>query len=234
MMQLLNGMMLRLVPAFALAVLLAACGHERAEIPYDPTGFVAPDTQLVSSQDDAYRIGPSDIISIQVFNVPEVSGDYTVLANGQISMPLVGEIDAQQKTTREFELVLEQRLGAKYYEKPDVTVAIKEARSRRITVDGAVSAPGIYPVPSKMTLLQAVALAKGVSEEANTGRIVIFRSIEGRRAAAAFDLNKIREGQMRDPEVFGNDLIVVDSRRGNFELRDVVRAVPVLALFRVL
>ncbi|WP_182466850.1 polysaccharide biosynthesis/export family protein [Sphingomonas gilva] len=216
------------------AVALGGCSYsgKRADIAYAPSTFTAPDSQFAMVDEDAYRIGPQDIVKVTVFEVPEVSGDFEVNALGKIDMPLVGGVTAQNLTTTELAAALEKSLGAKYFQNPDVTVALKEVRSQRVTVDGSINAPGIYPVAGNLTLLQAVAMAKGVSEDANPERVVVFRTIDGRRAAAAFDLTAIREGLSPDPEIYGNDIVVVAGSRSKAAFRDVLQSLPVLSIFR--
>ena len=95
---------------------------------------------------------------------------------------------------------------------PQVTVAVKEAQSQKVTVDGAVIQPGVYPLTGRTTLLQAVSLAKGPDPKlANIKHVAIFRTIGGTRRSAMYDLSQVRTGKADDPEVFGNDIIVVDT-----------------------
>ena len=217
------------------ALALAGCAvtQPRGSIPYSPTSFAAPDTQFATTA-GGYRLGPMDIVTIKVLDVPEVTGDYTVNELGKVDLPLVGGIDAQNQTATELAQHLQTALGAKYFQSPNVTVVVKEVHSQRITVDGSVNSPGIYPVVGSLTLLQSVAMAKGLDQNANAGRVVIFRTIEGHRAAAAFDLNRVREGLTPDPQVYGNDIVVVDGSRSKSALRDIARTLPLLAIFRFL
>ena len=215
--------------------LLGGCAinRPRADIAYNPATFTEPDTQYATTA-QGYRLGPLDVVHLNVFEVPELTGDYAISEVGKIDLPLVGGIDAQNITASDLAGKLKAVLSQKYFQDPNVTVTIKEVHSQRVTVDGAVNAPGVYPVSGKLTLLQSVAMAKGLSESANAGRVVVFRTIEGRRAAAAFDLNRVREGITPDPLVYGNDIVVVDGSRSRSALRDVVRTLPLLALFRFL
>jgi polysaccharide export outer membrane protein len=88
---------------------------------------------------------------------------------------------------------------------------VKEAQGQKVTVDGAVSKPGVYPLAGSTTLLQAIALAQGPDPKlANTKRVAIFRTVGGQRRSAFYDLNEIRHGKAEDPTVYGNDIVVVD------------------------
>ena len=103
--------------------------------------------------------------------------------------------------------------------------------SQRITVEGAVAKPGIYPTTGQTTLLQAVALAGGLTEVADAGGIVVFRTVGGKRQAAKFNISTIRAGTSEDPVVLGGDIIVVDQSGMQTALRNIRSAIPVFGLF---
>jgi polysaccharide export outer membrane protein len=113
-----------------------------------------------------------------------------------------------------------------------VTVTVIEAASQKITVDGAVTKPGVYEMRGSTSLLQAVAMAEGPSRVADLSKVAVFRTINGQRSVALFDLGAIRQGRAEDPQVLGDDVIVVDASRLNSALREVVTALPALSIFR--
>ena len=76
-----------------------------------------------------------------------------------------------------------------------MTVNLKETVSQVITVDGQVTEPGLYPVVGRMTLMRAVATAKGLSEFAKLNDVVVFRTVKGQKLAALYDLHAIRRGE---------------------------------------
>ena len=82
-----------------------------------------------------------------------------------------------------------------------------------------------------LTLMQAVALAHGTSEDANAHRVAIFRTIEGKRQAAAFDLVSIRRGEAQDPAVYPGDIIVVDGSSVKAMEKRLLQSIPLLAIF---
>ena len=94
----------------------------------------------------AYRIGAADMLDITVFKVPDLSKTVQVSETGAINLPLVGEVRAEGKTTQELERDLTAKLGATYLQNPQVTVLVKENNSQRVTIQGAVEKPGVYPV----------------------------------------------------------------------------------------
>ncbi|MES2450819.1 MAG: polysaccharide biosynthesis/export family protein [Pseudomonadota bacterium] len=222
-----------MVVALLVPVILAGCSTGRGgSIPYEVKNFGRPDAPVAAAPDVEYRIGALDQLSIIVYRVPDLSGELPVDATGKITMPLIGEISAVGKTSAELAAEIKRKLGEKYINNPEVQVVVKSASSARITVDGSVGAPGIYPIAGPTTLLQAVAMAKGTTDDANPRRVVIFRQINGQRQAAAFDLKSIRRGEMADAPVFGDDIVVVDGSASKSAFKNVMQTIPLLALFR--
>jgi polysaccharide export outer membrane protein len=172
-----------------------------------------------------------DKLAIKVFRQEDLTGDYDVDLAGHISLPLIGEVEAANLTTAELDQELTRKLGEKYLEHPDVSVAIKQSAGRLITVDGAVKDSGSFPVLGNLTLMQAVALAKGTTEDANPHRVAIFRTIGGKRQAAAFDLTSIRRGEAQDPQVYPGDIVVVDGSSVKAMEKRLLQSIPLLAIF---
>jgi len=213
--------------------LLAGCADKAGgPIPYQVANFGAPDSTVAAPIEEGYRIAPMDTLSIRVFGMPDLTGDYQVDLRGNIGMPLIGEVAAIDKTPAELDQLLTQRYSEKYLENPDITVGIKEATGHNVTVDGAVVRPGSYPVVGPMTLMQAVALAQGTNEMANARRVAIFRTIDGKRQAAAFDLVKIRHGETPDPQVYSGDIIIIDGSGIKEAQKKLFQAFPFLGIFR--
>lgn len=159
-----------------------------------------------------YRIGPDDTLDINVFQIAELTRSVHVDSGGRILLPLLGSMQASGRTPDELSVEIGEALKKSYMKDPQVTVAVKEAQSQRVTVDGAVIQPGVYPLSGRTTLLQAVSLAKGPDPKlANIRHVAIFRTIGGTRHSAFYDLSQVRTGKAEDPEVYGNDIIVVDT-----------------------
>ena len=221
-----------LVVASAAALLLAGCADTRGgSIPYNRP-LALPDKPVIKALAPDYRIHPMDKLSIKVFKSDDLSGDYDVDLTGKISLPLVGEVDAINLTTAELDQQLTDKLGAKYLEHPDVAVAIKESHSQLVTIDGAVRESGSFAAVGSMSLIQAVAMAKGTTEDANPRRVAVFRVIGGQRQAAAFDLTAIRRGEAPDPQIYAGDIVVVDGSSVKAAQKQVLQSIPLLALFR--
>jgi polysaccharide biosynthesis/export protein len=218
--------------ALCAALLLTGCAGTRGgPIDYNVENFGRPDTPPVLTLEDDYKIGPMDTLAVTVFQVPDLSGDFEVDLTGRIAMPLLGDVKAVDLTTAQLDERLTQALGAKYLQSPNVSVRIKSSTRRNLTVDGSVRQPGMYPVTGPMTLVQAIAMARGTDDSANPRRVAIFRQVGGQRMAAAFDLVSIRRGQMEDPKVYSGDIIIVDGSNVRAIQREVLTALPILGLF---
>jgi len=218
--------------AIAVALALGGCADRRGgPIPYD-VSLGAPDAPALAPLEATYRIAPMDTLSIKVFRMPDLSGDYDVDLMGQISMPLIGSVEAADLTPAQLHERLAQKLGAKYLEHPDVSVAIKSSTRRNLTVDGAVNRSGSFPVSGPTSLLQAVATAGGASPEANPRRVVIFRQIGGKRQAASFDLTAIRRGEAVDPPVYAGDIIIIDGSNIKALQKQILTNLPFLSIFK--
>ena len=87
---------------------------------------------------------------------------------------------------------------------------------------------GLYPVIGKMTLMRAVATAEGTSEFAKLDDIVIFRTVNGQKMAALYNLKAIRRGYYDDPEIFANDVVVVGDSTARRLFKDALQIVPLL------
>jgi polysaccharide export outer membrane protein len=191
-----------------------------------------PDASLGTAPEVEYRVGALDMLDINVFGVADLTHEFQVDAGGQIALPLVGSLPASGRTPRELADQIAAKLKEKYMQDPQVTVLVKQSQSQRVTVEGAVMQPGVYPISGRTTLLQAVAMARGVDKQANLKKVVIFRTIKGQRQAAAFDLKAIRNGSAEDPQLYGSDVVVVDSSAAKGLWRDLVGSVPLLTVFR--
>ena len=215
------------------AVMVAGCADKRGgPIPYGVQTFGVPDEPTVVPLGAGYKIAPMDTLAIKVFKMPDLSGDYEVDLTGQISMPLIGSTMATDVTTTELDQRLTAKLGERYLENPDVSVAIKSSSRRSVTVDGAVNKAGSFPVNGPMTLMQAVAAAGGTGLDANTRRVAIFRQIGGKRQAAAFDLTSIRRGEMEDPPVYAGDIVVIDGSSIKAVQKQLLNSLPILSIFK--
>jgi polysaccharide export outer membrane protein len=220
-----------LCTAFTAVFLVTGCSDTRGgPIAYDQT-LAAPDSPSLATLESNYKIAPMDKLAVKVFKSTDITGDYDVDLAGHISLPLIGEIEAANMTTAELDQRLTEKLGEKYLEHPDVSVAIKSSTAHVVTVDGAVKDAGSFPVGGPISLIQAVAMAKGLSEDGNARRVAVFRQIGGKRQAAAFDLTAIRRGQSQDPPIYPGDIVVVDGSSIKAAQKQILQTIPLLAIF---
>jgi len=228
---------LRLHLACLLLLLLAACassGGQVANASAEP--LPAPDTTSASGAYRGatdYRIGAQDLLAISVFGVEDLNKEVRVNSNGQVSLPLIGAVMAGGKTIPELETELGKKYAGGYLQNPQVTVFVKEFTSQRITLEGAFKKPGIYPITGRTSLLQAVAMGGGVDDQiADLGGIVVMRNVGGKRMAAVYDLRQVRRGVIEDPQLYGDDIVVVEQSGSKTVLRRFVETMPVLGVFR--
>ena len=183
---------------------------------------------------NAYKIGPLDVLDVSVFKVPELSKSVQVADAGTVNLPLVGEIPAAGKTAQDVERDLTAKLGAKYLQSPQVTVFVKEYNSQRVTIEGAVKKPGVYPIRGRSTLLQFVAVAEGLTDISDS-TVIIFRQADGgKKSAARFDISEIRSGATDDPLILQGDVIVANDSATKAAFSNIIKALPVTSVFAML
>ena len=216
------------------ASLVAACGSAprradavRAASVVDPVSLQGG---AGAAQSDVYTIGPTDLLNISVFQVPDLSSEeLRVDASGSIQMPLIGSVRAAGRTPEDLAQEIESQLATRFLQNPQVSVTVAEAASQKVTVDGAVTKPGVYVMRGQTTLLQAVAMAEGPSEVADLESVAVFRTTPAGRMVAVFDLHAIRNGQAADPVLLGDDVVVVDTSRLSVATRQALQSLPGLA-----
>ena len=191
-------------------------------------------TSTATPGSTAYKIGPQDVLDISVFKVPELARSAPVDADGLINLPLLGDVAAAGKTTRDLERELASKLGGKYLQKPQVTVIVKEYNSQRVTIEGAVKNPGVHPLRGKTSLMQIVAMSGGLDGASSDSTVVVFRQDAGKRYAARFDFDAIRQGKAADPAILPGDVIVANSSALKSAWGDFLKALPIASFAMVL
>jgi polysaccharide export outer membrane protein len=148
-----------LLGAFA-AMLLAACA-----------GGGANSAALHQLSAVDYRLGTGDQLRVTIFGEADLSGEYVITDQGAVSFPLVGEVPAAGKTVSEFSADLDARLRQGYVRQPNLAVEVLNFRPFYIL--GEVTQPGTYPYSANLTVMNAVATAKGFSYRADQRRVYI-------------------------------------------------------------
>lgn len=225
---------MRISALIAAAILMSGCALGPRPLGGDPKVSVVDASTLPAPAGldlvtDArpYLLGPFDKLTVDVFGIQGLEArDVQVDAGGRISFPMAGSIEVGGKTAAEVEVLVAERLRAAHIRDPQVTVNLKETISQVVTVDGQVNEPGQYPVIGRMTLMKAIARAKGTAEFAKLNDVVIFRTVEGRRYAALYNLQAVRRGAYADPDIFANDIIIVGDSTSRRLFKDLLQVVP--------
>lgn len=219
----------------AMALLLASCVPSPRPVANTVAAVTVPTSTLLAADESPnldYRIGAGDLLQISVFQVPELSFEkIRVDASGSIQLPLIGSVAATEQTTTQLAAEITRRLAENYLRNPQVSIQVAEAASQKVTVDGSVIKPGVYVLQGRTTLLQSIAMAQGPTNTANLRSVAVFRHVDGRPMVAVFDLLAIRNGEAQDPLIYGDDVVVVDASRLSSAVRDVIAALPGLAVF---
>lgn len=225
---------MRFKATFIIALaLLAGCvtrqpleNSVRLEVTKD-TALPPPSRTDLGAMDRTSLLGPFDKLDVTVFNVPELSvEDIQVDGSGRISLALAGTLDVSGKTSEELSALIAERLRAQHVRDPRVVINIKESVSQAVTVDGEVKEPGLYPVTNQMTLMRAIASAKGASEFARLDDVVILRTVDGQHMAGLYNLAAIRRGAYDDPPIYANDVVLVGNSPSRRLFKDVLTVAP--------
>ena len=220
----------RWTAASAAFVLIAAASASSVSLAAGLPPPAATSSRVAANE---YRIGALDMINGELFQFPALTRDLQVDRGGPTLVRGMGEVRAAGRPPTELSRHIEQQLEREYVKDAQVTVVVKNSSSQRVTIDGAVIKPGMYPLTGPPTLLQAVALAEGPDTRlANTRKVAIFRTVNGQRQHALFDLNAIRRGQAADPQVYADDVIVVETSGARSFLRDISGLTSVFNIFR--
>lgn len=215
-------------------VVTSGCAGPQLNLPSGAEAYERIPAVSAASPVRQYTIGPLDKLGITVFGERDLSTDQAqVDATGNLSLPLVGTLVADGKTSNALEAEIRQRL-ARYIVNPQVSVLVLTSVSQRVVVEGDVNEAGVYQIQGRSTLLEVLALAKGASNVSDARRVAVFRTVGNQRMGAMFDLIAIQNLEAKDPEILSGDIIVVghSSRRGAW--RDFLTAAPALGLFVVL
>ena len=202
------------------ALIDAVPGVPMSAGPAGGSGRAAPLSTLASLGAD-YRIGPNDLMDIEVYGVPDLKRTVRVNSSGQVSLALVGNVNVAGLSAQRAEAMISEKYSEKYLQNPQVSVFIREFTSQRITIEGAVARPGIYPITGQVTLLRALALSGGGAQFSDLSDIMLFRvNQDGIKTTQNHDLNKIRSGEVPDPVVLADDVLVVKRDKVRAALRD--------------
>lgn len=201
------------LPAATPAIAGATAGAEGVSIPGPGLAGLGAD----------YRISPNDLIEVEVYGVPELKRTVRVNSSGLVSLPLVGSVAVGEMTTEQAEKHLAKAYSQKYLQDPQISIFIREFTTQRITLEGAIKSPGVYPFTGQITLLRAIARAGGSGNLADMSQVLIFRNVPGGPPeATAYDVTAIQKGTATDPLLKADDVIVVKRSPGRVVIRDSI------------
>jgi polysaccharide biosynthesis/export protein len=191
--------------AISLSVSLTAMIAQTPEAPNQSAVASAPAS-------DEYRIGAGDVLEINVWNEPQASVQAVVVRpDGKVSLPLIKEIEVLGKTPMELQKALSGKFEA-MIRGADVTVVVKEIRSKKVYLVGAVGKAAPIPLISDhMTVLQALAEAGGLSQYAKRGKIYVLRTVNGKQVRLPFDYSAVIKGEHMEQNItlLPDDTLVV-------------------------
>jgi polysaccharide export outer membrane protein len=171
-------MCLRMLFLLAIAWLSFGVAEPRADQP--PDAFPAPSGQVEEgpttpgvdggvppqlTRQALYRVGPGDILIVQVYGEKDLTGPYPVSSSGELDFPLLGVLSVDKLTTAEISAQIAERLGRGYLHKPHVTVSVDTYASQPVQVMGAVGKPGLYFLQGPTTVLQMLSQAGGIAAD---------------------------------------------------------------------
>jgi polysaccharide export outer membrane protein len=159
--------------------------------PTAPGTATVPSTAPLTDADPAYRIGPEDTIEIAVWRDETLRATVVVRPDGAVTFPLVGEVQVAGRTAAEVREELTRRLD-RFVPEPVVTVNVARVASYRVYVLGRVNRPGDFAVGRHIDVLQALALAGGLTPFADEDGIRIIRRVQGRSVALPFQYSRVR------------------------------------------
>src|SRR3982074_1431389 len=167
-------------------------------------------TNTPPATDPDYKIGPQDMLRIDVWKEPDISRIVPVRPDGKITLPLVNDVQAAGLTTTQLAAKIAEGLK-KYITSPQVTVGVTEINSRRIFVNGEVARAGAFPLLPNMTVLQALSSAGGFTQFAREKKIYILRMENGKQVKYPFNYKEAVSGKNVEQNIIlqGGDIIVV-------------------------
>jgi len=198
----------RLTILFAICALaIGVAGQEPAK----PTPAAQkPEPSATSEASPTYKIGPQDLLRIDVWKEPDISRTIPVRPDGQISLPLLNDVQAAGLTAMELAGVIREGL-TKYITSPQVTVTVTEINSRRVYCTGEVLKPGALSLLPNMTALQAISSCGGFTQFARIKGIYILRVENGKQVQHPFNYKDVVKGKKPEDNIVlqSGDVIVV-------------------------
>jgi polysaccharide export outer membrane protein len=203
-------------------------------MPNDPSGIDTINRRLLGSaprppspaEVQDLPLGPGDLIRVSVFEVPELSDlAVRIPGDGRIKLPLVGPLAIASQTPSQLEGTIRDRLiGMKYMHDPQVTVFVTEQRSQQIAVIGAVRKGGVHPLIGRLRVTDALAMAEGLTEEADHVIQLVRRLPSNEEKVIAIDIDNLDvDSGEKNPLLQAGDVVHVPRAGFYYVGGDVVR-----------
>jgi protein involved in polysaccharide export with SLBB domain len=158
-------------------------------------------------------LGPGDVFDVRVFNEESLSNTYQISPDGTIDYPLIDRITVSGLNPQEIAVLIGQKLvEGKFLKNPQVSVLVKEYKSKKIHILGQVKNPGTFPFQDNMNVVQAVTLAGGFTPIASENKTTITRKIEGKEVIIRAEVGKISKGEAPNISLQAGDIIYVPER----------------------
>ena len=168
-----------------------------------PAPASAPDTTF----------GPGDLFDVRVYGEKELTNTFSISSNGTIDYPLLGTIKAEGLTPTELAMAIASGLKeGNYLKDPQVSILVKEYKSKKISVFGQVKEPGTFPYQDGMTIVEAISLAGGFTSMARQNETTVIRLVNGKETRFRVPVEEIGQGKAVNFFVMTGDIIFVPER----------------------
>lgn len=147
-----------------------------------------------------FFLGPGDVLEISVWKDEALFRQVVVRPDGRISFPLIGDVEAQGRTVAQLQDAVESKIKA-YVPDAPVNVMVVEVGSTRVFVVGKVARPGVYVMGQRLRVMQALAMAGGMTPFAKKDDIIIIREENGGQKVWQFDYSDVADGEDLDQNI---------------------------------
>jgi polysaccharide biosynthesis/export protein len=191
---------MRALLSVGLGIMLSGVSLPAQEAGKGESKAAQPQTPAAATTDASYKIGPQDVLRIDVWKEPEISRSVPVRPDGKVSLPLLNDVQAAGLTAMELANVITDGLK-KFMNSPQVTVSVSEINSRRVYVTGEVTRPGAFPLLPNMTVLQALTSAGGFTQFARIKNIYVLRTEAGKQVKHPFNYKDVVNGKRPEDNI---------------------------------
>ena len=175
---------------------------------------------------EPFRLRPFDKLTISVFGQPDFNRELEISNEGQLSVPLIGTLQAAGLTPFELEKRIESQLQGQFIRNPSVSVMLNPEATRQIYVGGQVAKPGSFAFRGDITLQRAIVLSGGVNEFAKEDDVIVQREVDGQRYIGVYNITAIQRGNYPDPKLYPGDTVTVGDSPAKRQLLEILQIIP--------